>query len=403
MSKVALTDAKVRGYVATGKPYDIGDTYCRGLQLRVSAKGTRSWSWVGRGASGAVQRKTLGKYPAMGLAAARSAADQARGQCADPTLSSQTPTGTVNELIDGYLAHLAARHKRSADQDAKHLKRLRLAWGDQPVAVLTTPALINHFDQLAGEGKNRSANLLKSVAVGLFRYATPRGLVGSNPLDSYTERPGGAMRPRDRVLASNEVKALWTRLGGSEPGMSKTGALCLKMILLTAQRPGECAGAQIEHFDFAAGLWRLPATATKNKRSHTLPLGDRALELVKEAAGKRSSGPLFPAPRKGAGDSINPNSLAVAVWQWFGKGGEKGGRAPNGLARFTPHDLRRTAATGMRAHGAAVSDISAYLNHTEQGVTAQVYALSERLPEKLRAKQCLEDYLGSLQLSAFGP
>ena len=52
------------------------------------------------------------------------------------------------------------------------------------------------------------------------------------------------------------------------------------------------------------------------------------------------------------------------------------------LPSATPHDLRRTAATGMRALGVPRETVSLVLNHASVGVTAQHYDHYEGMPER---------------------
>ena len=52
-----------------------------------------------------------------------------------------------------------------------------------------------------------------------------------------------------------------------------------------------------------------------------------------------------------------------------------------GLEHFTPHDLRRTAATIARRGGAPRTDVKAVLDHVDGDVTA-VYDKYDMLPEK---------------------
>ena len=55
-----------------------------------------------------------------------------------------------------------------------------------------------------------------------------------------------------------------------------------------------------------------------------------------------------------------------------------------GMAKWTPHDLRRTAATLARRHGVPRDHVRALLAHTEGDVTA-IYDRFDMLPEKRRA------------------
>jgi integrase len=52
---------------------------------------------------------------------------------------------------------------------------------------------------------------------------------------------------------------------------------------------------------------------------------------------------------------------------------------------FTPHDLRRTAATGMRRIGVPGEIVKLILNHARQDVTGRHYDLYEALPERRQA------------------
>jgi integrase len=55
------------------------------------------------------------------------------------------------------------------------------------------------------------------------------------------------------------------------------------------------------------------------------------------------------------------------------------------LERATPHDLRRTAATGMRRIGIAPDVVSLLLNHTRRDVTGRHYDHHQALPERREA------------------
>jgi integrase len=54
------------------------------------------------------------------------------------------------------------------------------------------------------------------------------------------------------------------------------------------------------------------------------------------------------------------------------------------LARFTPHDLRRTAATIVQAARLPIDFVKALLNHNDKGVTG-VYARWHMFEEKREA------------------
>ncbi len=66
------------------------------------------------------------------------------------------------------------------------------------------------------------------------------------------------------------------------------------------------------------------------------------------------------------------------------------------VAKFTPHDLRRTAATKMRQLKISREVVSKILNHTPQDVTSLHYDHYELLAERSEALQTWGNYIDTL-------
>src|SRR5438552_11589786 len=80
--KVALTDRFLRALKAPDRRIEIGDANCRGLSVRCTPAGIKTWTFAYK-LNGRMRRITLGEYgehPAMGLGEARTQADQRRAQ-----------------------------------------------------------------------------------------------------------------------------------------------------------------------------------------------------------------------------------------------------------------------------------------------------------------------------------
>jgi integrase len=153
-------------------------------------------------------------------------------------------------------------------------------------------------------------------------------------------------------------------------------SLALKFQLVTAQRKGEVAAAEWAEMDLASGWWTIPAEKSKNKLPHRVPLSPLAiglLTLAKEAAG--NSPWVFPSPRDGGKKKIADTAIDRAV---------RNNRKIFGVDDFTPHDLRRTAASHMTGVGISRLVVAKILNHMESGITA-VYDRHSYDPEKKRA------------------
>ena len=144
---------------------------------------------------------------------------------------------------------------------------------------------------------------------------------------------------------------------------------------------GEVAGLTSAELEFPNREWRLPANRSKNKHPHTIPLSDLALGVIGEALA-RSSGPnLF---------ATTPNAVARAV---------KDTQDVIGISKWVPHDLRRTALTGMAALGIepiVIADVANHRTATKAGVTLGVYVKHTYASEKRRALDLWADRLTAI-------
>ncbi len=105
-----------------------------------------------------------------------------------------------------------------------------------------------------------------------------------------------------------------------------------------------------------------------------------ALELIGESTGKAY---IFPTPHNDVERPVGDTALAVAVGRnlkfpltdekgqpLYTKDGKQATVNRIGIDQFTPHDLRRTAATFMSQLGEHDEVIDAILNHAKKGIIA---------------------------------
>jgi integrase len=395
-----LTDVLIRSLKPPLKGrIEITDARCRGLELRMTASGERSWAFRYRDRTGRVQRLTLGRYPDLGLADARARADAARRVALDggnPAVEKREARAnadklTFEHLADRYLAEHARRFKKSADADERHLKlHVRPKWGRRPYGEIKRRDVIELVEGLYGQGKAALAVRVKALVSKVFAFAISRDLVEANPASGIGRIAD--LPPRERVLSNDEIRLAW--VAAMLPPVSRRVGLALRLVLATGQRPGEVAGmhlSELEHLDDAnRALWRLPGSRAKNGREHVVPLSPLAVKIVTEAVAEdgeegRSRGFVFPSPRGGRAGPVSPHALAVAmarIVKRLDPAVEESERHPladapgAGTWRAespTPHDLRRTAATRMRALGVSSDDVQRVLNHAQTTVLGKVY------------------------------
>jgi len=108
---------------------------------------------------------------------------------------------------------------------------------------------------------NRTFEVIRRV----FTCAVSEDLVTSTPC--FGLRKPTQEQPRDRVLSSDEIRAVWAALE-AEPVVGEA----VRLAFYTAARRREVLDARWTEMDMAERLWRLPGARTKNREPHGVPL-----------------------------------------------------------------------------------------------------------------------------------
>jgi integrase len=350
------------------------------LGLRVSPQSGRA-SWLLQYRFAGRQRKyTLGTYPGISLKDAHATATSLLQQIDagnDPNdkRKQERLAETLDECFDLYMERHALPMKKASSVDGDRIlynAHLRKQLGSMKLADIRRKNIINRLLAIA-KTSPISANRVQSLISVIFTVAVDHEIVEANPC--YRMPKVAQERSRDRVLTDEELVKIWDATSRLTPVMRDI----FRLRLLTAQRGAEVCSMRWEDIDTDGKIWTIPADITKNGRSHRVPLTEQMLDIIERQ--DRRTKYLFPASRGNVQHVTN-----------LGKAREKLVRL-SAVADFTPHDLRRTAATLM-AEKCNVSefDISLVLNHSRQGIT-QVYNRAQYDNEKRRALQKWNDLL----------
>lgn len=384
-------------FCETAKPIerrqtDYFDTVTKGLCLRISPAGTRAWNLVyTKPTDGKRARMKIGRYPEMTLAKARERARDARaglGEGADPVAEKRAlaASQTVSDLIDNYVARHAST-KRSGDEIARRLrKNVSEVIGTVKLSDLHRRDLTRCIDAVKDRGAPVEANRLFEDMRAMVRWAKGRGDLDDNLVDGM-RRPTET-KERDRYLTADEIRTMWAAL--PEADMREATRRILRLCLVTGQRVGEIAGMMREEIDLEAAVWTIPPERAKNGREHVVPISAMAVAIVRDqiedvdalAERKDRAVPNWVFPGPGFRAAVTAASVPKAV-----KRLEEDGDVM-GIAPFTPHDLRRTAATHMEELGISPFIVGHVLNHvsmTKATVTSRVYARYDYAREKREA------------------
>ena len=382
MANKKLTDRAVKLLKPRDARFEVWDSSTPGFGVRVSPAGRKSFVYLYR-FEGLARRMTLGVYPRVSLASARTRQAKAKElldeKGRDPGAElvkgkrAHRDSPTVNDLIDEFIEKWAKPRKRSWKEDERQLKsNVKLFIGRKKARDVTKRDIIQILDAIVDRGAPIAANRTLAVMRKMFRFGITRDLVPHNPCEAV--QAPAEEHQRDRVLSAAEIKRIWKKLEGDDLAMTSGIRLCLQLVLVTAQRRGELVLAEWSDFDLALGWWTIPEEVAKNKLRHRVPLSPFALKLLKSA--KKAAGDsemVFPNP-SGTGP-IRNDAVSKAV-----RRNEKA----FGIDHFTPHDLRRTAASHMASMGTSRVTIGKILNHVEPGVTA-VYDRHSYDQEKRKA------------------
>jgi integrase len=387
----AFTDTFIRGLKppASGRA-EYSDPSCRGLRLRVTPAGTKTFRFCARPPGGGKPEAiTLGTFPDLGLRGARGEADRLRQQIAagkNPFVGKgEAPARSFAALAARYMEEHARRHKRSAAKDERNLRlHILPRWGDRDFTSITRADVIALVERLVGTGKNTLANHVHRLISGIFGFAMDVDLIGANPVARLRKR--GVERVKTRVLTDDEIRILWTRI--IEEPLPYSAGLALRLVLATGVRPGEAAGmarSELEFDDSRPVSWIVPATRSKNRRAHFVPLSSLASAIVAEALNV-GAGAAFVFPSRAERGHVDSSVLANSMARLSATlSDDEPGSASWKADPPTPHDLRRTAATRLAAAGVPAEDVAAILNHARSGVTSRVYDHYQRADEKRRA------------------
>jgi len=372
-------------YIESLKPTDkINDVReANGFGIRVLPSGVKTWFFIYR-VDGKRRFMNLGHYPSITLSDARkkyrAAYDQHEhgndpAKLADQSKEERRKAPTVADLCGEYIERHAKKFKRSWEADERLLNiEIIPTWGKRKAADITKRDATLLLESIVDRGTPAMSNQVLKITRKMFNFAVERDILPHTPFTGVK-----ALAPnnsRERTLSESEIKTLWGNLGNA--AISDEIKRALKLVLVTAQRPGEVTGMHTSELN--GRWWTIPAERAKNGQEHRVYLTDTALELIGDTTGK---GFIFPSPHRAKEQPIDAHAMPVAVRRnlacplidkkgkpLYGKDGEPATENRLEVDKFTPHDLRRTAATFIGSMGFMDEIIDAILNHTKKGIIA---------------------------------
>ena len=297
-----LHDGFCKGIKTKGRYPDGAKGMC--LQVQVGKRKGVAKSWTQRvTVAGRRIELGLGIYPAVTLRAARQTAARNYTMALegiDPR--SVRPIAakiTLAECLDGVVSakERAGTWKPDSSQGVtwrNSLSNHAAALGAMSVSTITTADVLNALGPLV-ETKPDVAKRLRQRIEAAFAWAIANGHRQDNPagveLNAALPKPRATVKHHDAVPHAR-VGAALDKVRNAD--MSDSAKRLIEFIVLTAVRSGEARGARWAEIDLSDATWTVPAERMKAGREHTVPLSQRAIQLLTEARDTTDSEYVFP-------------------------------------------------------------------------------------------------------------
>ncbi|MBP6690449.1 MAG: integrase arm-type DNA-binding domain-containing protein, partial [Hyphomonadaceae bacterium] len=361
------------------------DEACRGLRLRVSDKGRKSFSVLFRvqGAggfgpsdrllAGRSRRMTLGVWPSLKLSEAR---EKARAAISAATIGDD-PEASRRETIHHrhsntfgiVLARFIEREIKPSVASWRNVKRsLEIhaldRWHDVPLPDIKRAHVHELLDELIANNRPGAAREVRKHLHRLFGWATDREIITANPIAAMKR---GDLQPEEigRSLSDEEVRAVWQAAGQ----MGYPFGPFVQLLMLTGQRRNDWALALRSEISSSKRQLEIGAERFKSRRLHVVPLSDQAWEIVEALPVWSGDNPPLFLARNGGGPISGFNTFkskldALALTNLR----HQTDSPDRQLANYRLHDLRVTCKTRLVDLGVSSEVRDAVVGHAKRGL-----------------------------------
>ena len=375
LAQQALTELAVKKAQPADKRYDLFDASVRGLGLRVATSGTKSWFMMRR-CKGRMVRSTFGRYPEMTLANARLKAPDVLADMSEGLIHGQRGTDLFKVVLDEWLSKDQAKNKSVHQVKVAMYRHALPAFGPMPVSSITKRDVIKLIDKIVEVGSPVAANRVLAFTKRFFSWCKERDILELSPAE--TIRPPSREKIRDRVLNLDEIKAIWAAC----KQMGYPWGPIFQLLLLTGARLREVSQASWNEISITDCTLNLPASRTKNKRSHQIQLSHQAQDIIQSLPRVEGQTLLFTTNRTTPVSGFSKVKKRIDMI--------------SGVSDWRFHDLRRSFATHSTER-IGISPVIAdkILNHATGQVrgVAAIYQHGEYLQERRDALQKWSDFI----------
>jgi integrase len=393
MSGQRITKRVVDGLSAGASEYTVWDPQLIGFGVRVRPSGAMSYIVGYRPGSGrAVQKKrlTIGAVGKITPEQARGLAQGILGAVAhgrDPAKERRKAEAAAGNTLRSVAENFLARESQLRTVDDRRAILERLVYptlGTRQIDEIRRSDINQLLDTIEDERGPRMASLTLAYLSRVMNWHATRVDDFRSPIVRGMAR--GAATRRDRVLSEEELRAFWNASNSWDHPFSRL----LKFILLTGTRRYEASAMRWAEVD--GDIWIIPAARYKTKLDLELPLSCSAVDVLATAPRIGEQGFVFTTTGEAGIAGSSKFKAQFDSWmlaelrQAAVERGDDSAKVT--LARWTIHDLRRTARSLMTQAGVPPDHAERALGHVIGGVRG-VYDRHSYRDEKRQAFEAL--------------
>jgi integrase len=377
-----LTDVAIRKLKPGEIRYMVRDD--QGLYLEVMPTGRKVWRirvWV----EGKEVKRTLGKYPAVTLAQARSKRDEIQQEIdAGQNPFQNRPADTFEAVAREWLEKkvLPIRAPAHVETIVSRLTRFVFpALGPRQIATIQPADVLSLIRKIEAAGIHETAHRTLQICGQVFRYGVATGRC---PRDVSADLRGALVpvlkKHHATITEPSKIGGLVRAIDGFDGSLIVRSAL--KLGLLTFVRPGELRRAEWAEIDLEKAEWRIQPEKMKMRRLHIVPLSSQAVESLEAIRIYTGDGRfVFPCLRT-PDRPISENTVNAALRRM---GYEKD--------EMTGHGFRSMASTILNENGWPADAIERQLAHVDGNSVRAAYNYAEHLDKRREMMQWWADWL----------
>jgi integrase len=382
-----LTDTKIKSLKSRAERYRVSDI--GGLLLEVMPSGSKIWRYRYQLHGVRQPPLTIGTYPEVSLAEARTRRDAWAAMVAhgeSPKRAVQVAKTAMGNTVATFGAQwLEVQVAGKSTSYVTTLRRIMTkdvfpTLGGMPLTKVKPADVMALCDKVKARGAPKMALLTRNAVRRMYDFAIARQMVDYNPAQALVARFIATEESRTRVLEPWEIGVVLRAIYASD--IRRSLKLALNLLFITMVRKTELTEARWAEFNIDEAIWDIPAERMKKDKPHRVYLSRQAIDMLQELktyAGQSEY--LFPTVRGRPDQPISSSTLNQAV------------RALTiDVQHFVLHDFRRTASTHLHEMGHPSDAIERALAHKILGIKG-VYNRAEYAQQRRTILQAWADFV----------